>query len=100
MLEAMHGRGRHGGLAVGLGDAEVESGEALVDTRHIDARLQMGMIDGKTLYYFHDSKKLFTNWNDRSHIAPRKSFHCAAWSSVRPGVSLMTRRLMKGTFIR
>ena len=31
-------------------------------------------------------------------MEPRKSAHCCWWSSVRPGVSLMTRRLRKGTF--
>ena len=53
VLHAVHGRRGHGGFAVGLGDAEVEGGEALVDSRHIDARLQMGMVDGETLNYFH-----------------------------------------------
>ena len=58
VLQAVHGRRSHSGLAVGLGDAEVESGEALVNTRHIDAGLEVRVVDGETLYYFHGLKGL------------------------------------------
>ena len=53
MLDAVDSSRGDGWLAIGFGDTEVESGEALVAPRHIDARLQSGVVYGETLYYFH-----------------------------------------------
>ena len=54
VLQAMHSSRCNGGLLIGLGDAEVECRKALVLARNVDAWLQAGMIDGETLYDFHD----------------------------------------------
>ena len=49
----MHGSRGYGRLFVRLGDAQIESGETFILARNIDTRLQLGMIDGETLYDFH-----------------------------------------------
>jgi hypothetical protein len=49
----MHGCWGNGWLLVRLCNAEIESGETLILARHVDAGLEVGMIDGETLYYFH-----------------------------------------------
>ena len=54
MLHAVHGRGGYGGLLVGLGDAQVEGGEAFVAARNVYAWLQAVVIDGEALYDFHN----------------------------------------------
>ena len=59
VLQAVHGSGGYGGLLVGLGDAKVEGGETLILARDIDARLEVGVIDGETWYYFHVNVECF-----------------------------------------
>ena len=53
VLKAVHSCGCYGWFFVGFRDAEVEGGESPVDARHIDAGLQVGVVDGETLNYFH-----------------------------------------------
>ena len=55
VLDAVHSCWRYGWLLVGLRDAEVESGETLIYARHVDAWLQFGVVDGETLYDFHNA---------------------------------------------
>ena len=55
VFQTVHGGRCHGGFLVGLGDAQVECGETLVLARDVDARLQVGMVDGKALYDFHNT---------------------------------------------
>jgi hypothetical protein len=50
----MDGGRCHGGLFVGLGDTQVVGGETLILARDIDAGLEVGVIDGETLYNFHN----------------------------------------------
>ena len=53
MLDTVHGCRSNGGLVVGLGDAQVERGETFILTRHVDAGLEVGVVDSETLYYLH-----------------------------------------------
>ena len=53
VFDTMDGGRCHGGLFVGLGDTQVVGGETLILARHIDAGLEVGVIDGETLYNFH-----------------------------------------------
>lgn len=55
VLHAVHSCRSYGRLLIGFGDAQVEGGETFIYTRHVDARLEMGVVDGKTLYDFHIS---------------------------------------------
>ena len=54
VFQTVNGGRRHGGLLVGLGDAQVECGEALVLAGNVDARLEVGVVDGETCDYFHN----------------------------------------------
>jgi hypothetical protein len=49
----MYGGRSNSRLLVGLGDAQVESGEAFILARYVDAGLQVGVVNGKTRYNFH-----------------------------------------------
>jgi len=53
VLDAVDGCRCHCRFLIRFGDTEVERGETFVLAGHIDTRLQMGMVDCKTLYYFH-----------------------------------------------
>ena len=59
VFQAVNGGRSNGWLLVGLGDANVESGEAFVLARHVDAWLQVGVVDGETLYDFHICSVVF-----------------------------------------
>ena len=54
VLQTVHGSRSHGRLLVWFGDTQVKGGEALVLSRNVDARLQVGVVDGETLYNFHN----------------------------------------------
>ena len=53
VLDAVHGRRRHRRLLVRLRDPKVERRESPVHPGHIDPRLEVRMINRKTLNYFH-----------------------------------------------
>ena len=69
------------------------------------------MIDSKTwdflhnllVFYYNLFGKAFKNvsvtWNERSAISPQKFWYCSKCLSA-PGVSLIMRKLMKGTLYR
>ena len=54
MLDAVDGSRGDGWFFVWLGDAQVEGGEAFVLARHVDAWLQVGVVNCETLYDFHN----------------------------------------------
>ena len=54
VFQAMYGRRGYRWLLVGFGDTQVEGGEALVHAGDVDARLQVGVVDGETLDNFHN----------------------------------------------
>ena len=53
VLQTMHGGRSYGRFFVGFGDAQVECRKAFILARNIYTRLQVGMIDRKTLNDFH-----------------------------------------------
>ena len=53
MFNAMNGGWSNGRLFIGLSDSKIECGEAFIFTRHINTRFQLGMVNRKTLDYFH-----------------------------------------------
>ena len=54
MFQAVNGSRRYGRFLVRLRDTQVESGETFIHARNVDTRLQLGVVDGETLYYFHN----------------------------------------------
>ena len=58
VLQAVDGGGSHCRLLVGFGDAKVECCEAFVLSRHIDTRLQVGVVNGETFNNFHIKSEL------------------------------------------
>ncbi len=50
----MHSRRGDSRLAVRLGNTQIKGSEPFIFARNIDTRFQTGMINGKTLYYFHN----------------------------------------------
>ena len=53
VFDTMDGGWCHSGLFVGLGNTQVVSGKTFILARDIDTRLEVSVIDGKTLYNFH-----------------------------------------------
>ena len=56
MFDAMDGGWCHSGLFVGLGDTQVIGDKTFILARDVDAGLEVSMIEGKTLYNFHNLK--------------------------------------------
>ena len=54
VFDTVDGGWCHGRLFIGLGDTQVVGGETLILARDVDAGLEVGMIDGETLYNFHN----------------------------------------------
>ena len=55
VFEAVHGRRSHGRFAVGLRDTEVVCSKTFILARDINTGLEVGMVNGETLNYFHDN---------------------------------------------